>query len=86
MAERMRRTQIYLQRSLSARLDEIARRRGTSRADVIRSAAQRLVDEEHPPDADPLLGLIGMVDTGPGQVSEEHDEALTEEMLGTGRS
>src|SRR5436309_96822 len=79
MATQMHRTQIYLPKKLTEALDGIARKRGTSRAEVIREAAQRLVQEEVPQERDPLLELIGLFKGGdPGDVSREHDRYLVE--------
>ena len=76
--QRMRRTQIYLQPELSAALERLARRRGTSKAELIRLAAQRLLEEEQPDQEDPIVGIIGLADAGPGRVSLEHDRVLAE--------
>ena len=78
MALRMRRTQIYLDADLSEALDRLARRRGTSRADLIRLAARQMLAQEQSDDEDPLLGLIGLADGGPGHASLEHDRILSE--------
>jgi predicted transcriptional regulator len=72
----MRRTQIYLDPDLSAELDRLARQRGTSRADLIRLAARRFLLQEGAEEEDPILGLIGLGDAGPGRVSEDHDQVL----------
>lgn len=78
-AQRMRRTQIYLPLDLSSALDTLARKRGTSRAEIIREAAERLVEAETPPDEDAILGLIGMFSSGePGDVAANHDRYLVE--------
>lgn len=80
--QRMQRTQIYLQPELSAALDRLARQRRTSRANLIRLAARRLVEQEQLGEADPILGVIGLGDSGPGRVSEEHDRILAEQSRG----
>jgi hypothetical protein len=72
----MHRTQVYLPRALNHALDELARQRGTTKAALIRRAAQRLVDEEAPSDADPLWGIVGLGNSGSGTTAEEHDRAL----------
>jgi metal-responsive CopG/Arc/MetJ family transcriptional regulator len=77
----MQRTQIYLEPELAESLDRIARRRGTSRADLIRHAARRLVDEELPPEDDPVFGIIGMVQSDATDVAERHDDYLAEAEL-----
>ena len=76
MARRMQRTQIYLPAELSAALDRLARRRGTSRADLLRLAARRLLADEQASTDDPILGIIGLGNAGPGRVSEQHDRVL----------
>lgn len=83
MAQRMRRTQIYLEPQLSTALDELARRRGTTRADLIRQAARRLLREEQAEaqimDDDPLLQMIGAFKSdGPGDTAVEHDRYLAD--------
>jgi len=74
----MRRTQIYLEPELAESLDRLARRRGTSRADLIRGAAWRLVEEQQVPDEDPIFGIIGLGRDEATDVSERHDEYLIE--------
>lgn len=73
----MRRTQVHLDGGLSDALDRLARRRGTSRAEVIRDAARRLVAAEEPED-DPIWGIVGMFDSGLGDASVNHDKYLME--------
>jgi len=80
--QRMRRTQIYLQPDLDDALERLARKRGTSKADVIRLAARRFVEQEQTGEEDAILGLIGIGHGGPGRVSEEHDRYLAEHSLG----
>jgi metal-responsive CopG/Arc/MetJ family transcriptional regulator len=77
----MHRTQIYLEPDLAESLDRLARLRGTSRADLIRTAARRLVAEEQQPEDDPILGIIGLAGSGRDgatDVAERHDEYLAE--------
>jgi len=82
---RMQRTQIYLEPELSEALDQLARHRGMSRAELIRVAVYRLLEEEQGVREDPILGLIGLGNAGAGRASEEHDRILTDHGLG-GRS
>ena len=77
----MQRTQIYLESELAESLDRLAKARGTSRADLIRTAARRLVAEEQHPEEDPILGIIGLAGMGQDgatDVAERHDEYLAE--------
>ena len=43
---RMRRTQIYLEPDLTEALDQVARRRGTSKANLLRLSARRFLEQE----------------------------------------
>lgn len=79
---RMQRTQIYLEPELSAELDRLAVQRGTSRADLIRIAARRLVAEHRPSEEDPIFGIIGLGRDEATDVSERHDDYLVESELG----
>jgi metal-responsive CopG/Arc/MetJ family transcriptional regulator len=74
--QRLRRTQIYLPSDLSAALDRLARGRRTSRAELLRQAAREFLQREEPASDDPILGIVGLGDAGPGAVSEEHDRFL----------
>ena len=73
---RMHRTQVYLEPELTEALDQLARRRGTSRADLLRVAARRLLAQEEASGDDPIWGLIGIGSADPGRVSVEHDQYL----------
>ncbi len=77
----MRRTQIYLPPELSDALERLARKRGTSRASLLRLAARRLLEQEQPGGEDPILGIVGLGNAGPGRISEDHDRLLVENEL-----
>lgn len=83
--KRMTRTQIYLDPNLSQALERLARKRGTSKAEVIRLAARRFLSQEEPNEAaeDPILGLIGIGGDrdAPTDLSVRHDHYLTEMQL-----
>jgi metal-responsive CopG/Arc/MetJ family transcriptional regulator len=75
----MQRTQIYLEPELAESLDRLAKERGTSRADLIRTAARRLVAEEQHQDDDPILGFMGLAGAGRDCATvgaEPHDDYL----------
>lgn len=78
----MRRTQICMPAELNEALDRLARKRGTSKANLIRLAAVRLLALEDAGEEDPILGLIGLGDAGAGRVSEDHDRVLADHALG----
>jgi hypothetical protein len=74
---RMRRTQVYLEPELVASLDRLARERGTSRAALIRAAAQTLVKQQTSSYGS-ILELVGMGRGDAADVSERHDDYLAE--------
>jgi metal-responsive CopG/Arc/MetJ family transcriptional regulator len=76
----MQRTQIYLEPELAASLDRIARQRGTSRADLIRTAARQLVSQENETQFGSILSLagIGCDKDGATDVAERHDKYLAD--------
>lgn len=75
---KMRRIQVYLEPELAESLDRLARKRGTSRAGLIREAAQRLVSESGDPQFGSILSLagIGQDKDGATDVAVRHDEYL----------
>jgi len=79
----MQRTQIYLEPDLAESLDRLARQRGTSRANLIRVAARRLISQESEAPFGSILGLagIGRDPDGATDVSERHDEYLADAKL-----
>jgi metal-responsive CopG/Arc/MetJ family transcriptional regulator len=74
---RMQRTQIYLPSKLAQSLDCLAEQRRTSRAELIRLAAQQFVDRE---DAGygSILDLIGIGEDTATDVAERHDDYLVQ--------
>jgi hypothetical protein len=85
MAERMIRTQFYLEPEVNQALEELAARLQVSKAELIRQGIRRILEEESPVEGDPLLGIVGLGGGGPGNVSEEHDRYLADVKLGKGR-
>jgi hypothetical protein len=70
----MKKTTIYLDDVTDSRLIEISRRRGRSRAALIRDAVERMiVDDDRPPRRPRPLGSSGHADT-----SQQVDEVLAE--------
>ncbi|MBI2756236.1 MAG: CopG family transcriptional regulator [Chloroflexi bacterium] len=72
----MRRTQIYLEPELTAALDQLAKQRGQSRAQVLREAAWRLLRDVGATEGDPLQGIVGLGNAGPGTAACDHDRIL----------
>lgn len=79
----MRRTQIYLEPELADALDRVARRLGTTRAEVIRVAVRRHLTGDGLEGSDPIVGVTGLGTSGVGRTSEEHDRILTDEAAGS---
>ena len=72
---RMQRTQIYLEPELSTALDRLARQRGTSRADLIRTAARDFVEREESGYGS-ILELAGIGHDTATDVAQRHDDYL----------
>ena len=89
---RMHRTQIYLPDDMTQALDKLAQDQGTSRAELLREAARRFLDERRlvlPFGEDSLDGILGIAGRGDGihePVSAEHDRYLVEEELRSWKS
>lgn len=76
-SEIVERTQIYLDDDLKRHLRARARTEGRSLAAVVRdAAAEYLARRDEVPDADPLLGLIGIGEGGPPDGAVNHDAYL----------
>ena len=67
--------QIYLREDQVRVLRVIAERRGESMAELVRQGVDKLI-QELPIDEDPLLDIIGLYDSGQGDLAEKHDEYL----------
>lgn len=68
--------QIYLRQDQVEALHIIAERRGEFFAALVREGVDLLLDNL-PPDEDPLLDIIGLYDSGLGDLAEKHDDYLT---------
>ena len=69
--------QIYLREDQVETLRIVAERRGESIAALVRDGVDMFLDEL-PPSEDPLLDIIGLYDSGRGDLAEKHDEYLVE--------
>jgi hypothetical protein len=67
--------QIYLREDQVETLRIVAERRGESMAALVREGVDMLLDEL-PPGEDPLMDIIGLFDSGQGDLAEKHDEYL----------
>ncbi|MEJ2263693.1 MAG: hypothetical protein P8X95_09625 [Anaerolineales bacterium] len=77
--------QVYLREDQVKALRIVAERRGESMAALVREGVDKLLNEL-PPEEDPLLDILGLYDSGRGDLAEKHDEYLAsmikEESLG----
>jgi hypothetical protein len=69
--------QVYLRSEQLDALRALSKRRGESIAGLVRKGVDRLL-EEVPPEEDPLLEVVGIYDSGIGDLSEKHDEYLAQ--------
>jgi hypothetical protein len=77
----MQRTQIYLEPEMSAALDRLARKRHTTRANLLRLAARRFLQQEGLDGEDPIFGIIGIGRSGIRHGSVEHDRLMAEDEI-----
>ena len=67
--------QVYLRPEQLAALRALAQRRKVSIAELVRQGVDRVLTEV-PPEEDPLWDIVGMFDSGLGNLAEKHDEYL----------
>jgi hypothetical protein len=78
MAEKTKKPlQVYLRSDQLDALRVLSKRRGCSMAELVREGVDRIL-EEIPLEENPLLEIVGMFDSGVGDLSERHDEVLTD--------
>ena len=76
--------QIYLRDDQMQALRSVAERRGESIAALVREGVDMLL-EGLPPEEDPLLDIVGLYDSGVGDLAEKHDERLVEMLTEEGK-
>ena len=69
--------QIYLRQDQMAALRQIAEKRGVSIAELVREGVDHLL-VSLPVEDDPLLDIVGLGDSGLGDLAEKHDEYLAD--------
>ncbi len=69
--------QIYIEPEQDSLLEMLAKKKGVSKASIIRSGLDKFFSEL-PVNEDPLMGLIGLGGSGRRDLSEMHDRYLAE--------
>jgi hypothetical protein len=69
--------QIYLRQDQMAALRQIAEQRGVSIAELVREGIDHLL-VSLPVEDDPLLDIVGLGDSGLGDLAEKHDAYLAD--------
>jgi len=69
--------QIYLEPEQDILLDLLAKKKGVSKASIIRSGLDKLFSEL-PTGEDPLMSIIGLSSSGKRDLAEKHDRYLVE--------
>ncbi|MBI2321519.1 MAG: ribbon-helix-helix domain-containing protein [Chloroflexi bacterium] len=69
--------QVYLRPEQLAALRALAERRGVSLAELVRQGVDRLL-ADLPVEEDPLWDIVGLFDSGVGDLAEKHDEYLAQ--------
>jgi len=77
METRKKPLQIYLREDQVQALRIVAERRGESIAALVREGVDLFL-KGLPPEEDPLLDLVGLFDSGAGDLAEKHDRYLAE--------
>ena len=72
--------QVYLESRQLEMLRDLARRRNEPVTHLVRESVERYLVEEIGED-DPLLGLIGMIESGDPNTARDHDRVLTEHQV-----
>ncbi|MDR4507423.1 MAG: ribbon-helix-helix domain-containing protein [Candidatus Brocadiaceae bacterium] len=67
--------QIYIDVGQDILLDALSRRRGISKAAIIRESIEKML-REIPVEEDPAMELMGIGGSGEGDLSEQHDRYL----------
>ncbi|MCI0519839.1 MAG: hypothetical protein L0Z70_06225 [Chloroflexi bacterium] len=69
--------QIYLRQDQLTTLRRVAEKRGYSVAELVRQGVDLFL-EALPAEDDPLLSIVGLFDSGKGDLAEKHDDYLAQ--------
>ncbi len=67
--------QIYIEPMQDNVLEVLSKKRGISKAAIIRESLEKFL-RELPVEKDPAMGLIGLGSSGKGDLSDKHDKYL----------
>lgn len=67
--------QIYLEPGQDNLLEILSKKRGVSKAAIIRSGIEKIL-RELPIEEDPAIGIVGLGSSGKGDLSEKHDRYI----------
>lgn len=67
--------QVYIEPRQDLMLDALSRKRGVSKASIIRHGIDKFL-KELPLEEDPALGIIGLGSSRKGDLSEKHDKYI----------
>lgn len=67
--------QIYIEPRQDDVLEVLSKKRGVSKAEIIRESLEKFL-KELPVEEDPAMGLIGLGSSGKGDLSVKHDKYL----------
>jgi hypothetical protein len=67
--------QIYIEPQQDDVLENLSKKKGVSKAELIRESLTRYLNEL-PLEEDPAMGLIGLGSSGKGDLSDHHDRYL----------
>ncbi len=73
--------QIYIEPKQELLLEQLAREKGTSKAEIIRRSIDRYLGDL-PAEKDPAFGIIGLGRSGKGDISANHDAYIAEHVSG----
>jgi intracellular sulfur oxidation DsrE/DsrF family protein len=77
MALAMKPIQVYLRQDQIEPLRAEAKRRGAALAELVREGVDHVL-QETPVEEDPLWKIVGIMDSGVGDLAQNHDKYLAE--------
>ncbi|MBI4333728.1 MAG: hypothetical protein HY673_20900 [Chloroflexi bacterium] len=81
MSPRMKRIQLYIEPEVDQELQRLAAVRRVSKARLVREGVSWVVRENRGDHEDSLLKIVGMGESEPDRLSENHDEYLIEQEM-----